>query len=414
MAEKSSDMNADLMSRPRPISNGVKNILIFSLAYYPRHVSGAEAAVREITDRIPATDIEFHMVTLRFDPADPREEKIGNVLVHRVGVGPRYLSKMLFIPLSVIKARQLVKAEQIDALWALMTYMLFPVTLLRLTGVRVPHVLTLQDGDPYEKVFGRWFIRPFVPLLDAGMKGAVAIQAISHYLAEWPRRRGYAGPIEVIYNGADPRDIDESVTEEEAAQLAEHLGKQKGDVFITNTARLVHQKGHDTVIRALTLLPREVRFLLVGGGPLKHALERLAEELGVSERVIFAGQVDRMAVSTYRKVADIFVAPSRSEGLGNAFLSAMASRLPVVATREGGLAEFIFDKKHNPDREPTAWVVPKDDHYAVAEAVLAVMNDPEGAKQIAEHARKVVLKDFSWEKIAHGMRTKIFAPALKE
>ena len=69
---------------PRPISNGVKRVLIFSLAYFPKHVGGAEVSIKEITDRI--SDIEFHMVTNRFDSTLPRVEKIGNVLVHRIGI----------------------------------------------------------------------------------------------------------------------------------------------------------------------------------------------------------------------------------------------------------------------------------------------------------------------------------------
>lgn len=71
------------------LSNGVKRVLIFSLAYYP-HVGGAEVALKEITNRI--SDIEFHMVTLRFG-SEAREEKIGNVMVHRVGSGGGYFSR---------------------------------------------------------------------------------------------------------------------------------------------------------------------------------------------------------------------------------------------------------------------------------------------------------------------------------
>jgi len=63
-----------------------KKILIFSLAYYPKHVGGAEVALKEITDRIDPAHIEFHMVTNRFDSTLPKTEKVGNVLVHRIGI----------------------------------------------------------------------------------------------------------------------------------------------------------------------------------------------------------------------------------------------------------------------------------------------------------------------------------------
>ena len=73
-------MNTDIGMNPV-----VKKILIFSLAYYPRFVGGAEVAIKEITDRIDPKGVAFHMVTLRFDSNLPKTEKIGNVAIHRVG-----------------------------------------------------------------------------------------------------------------------------------------------------------------------------------------------------------------------------------------------------------------------------------------------------------------------------------------
>jgi len=64
-----------------------QKILIFSLAYYPSFVSGAEAAVKEITDRIDPSEITFHLLTLRFEPDALATEQIGNVTVHRIGGG---------------------------------------------------------------------------------------------------------------------------------------------------------------------------------------------------------------------------------------------------------------------------------------------------------------------------------------
>lgn len=113
----------------------MNKVLIFSLAYYPSFVSGAEAAIKEITDRINPSDIEFHLVTLLFDKKAPREERIGNVHVHRVGFGGAYLSKILFVPLAAWKARMLDRTYHLDALWAMMTYMLLPVVFSRAGNV---------------------------------------------------------------------------------------------------------------------------------------------------------------------------------------------------------------------------------------------------------------------------------------
>lgn len=384
-----------------------KRVLIFSLAYYPSNVSGAEAAIKEITDRIDPADIEFHMLTLLFDKRAPREERVGNVRVHRVGFGGTYLSKILFPLLAARKARALHRARAFDALWAMMTYMLLPTMLAQRLGVRAPHLLTLQDGDPYEKVFGRARMRPFLGLIDEGFRTAAVIQVISQYLATWPRRRGSDRPVILVHNGANPRDLKESVSAKDARRIQEKFGKQAGDVWLVNTARLVHQKGNDDTIRALAKLSPRVKLLLVGEGVDAGALRTLAKELGLAERVIFTGPVDRSEVSDYRKAADIFVGPSRSEGLGNAFLSAMASRLPVVTTQEGGLAEFVYGEK---DAHPqTAWVVRKNAPEDIARAVEDILAHPERVKIVTETARIMVEERYDWDIIARQMRERVFA-----
>ena len=394
------------------MNNPQKKILIFSLAYYPSFVSGAESAIKDITDRIDPSDIEFHMVTLLFDKKASRRERISNVEVWRVGFGGSYLSKALFPLLAAFKAKSLDRKLHFDAVWCMMTYMLFPLVIARLIDVRAPHILSIQDGDPYEKVFKRWFVRPFTPLLDYGFRTAKVIQAISAYLGEWPKLRGYKGPIEIIYDGANPRDLKAAINPKEVDSLKKKLGKKTGEIFLINTARLVHQKGNDTTIRALPLLPSHVRLLLVGGGEDEGMLKRLAEDLGVADRVIFAGHVDRSVVTTYRKASDVFVGASRSEGQGHAFNSAMASYLPVVATQEGGLADFIFDEKRNPDKQTTGWVVDKDSPEQIAEAVKEILSNPDKVKKVTETARAMVLEKFDWDNIVKEMRTKVFDRAL--
>lgn len=379
----------------------MKRILIFSLAYYPRNVSGAEAAIKEITDRIERSDIEFHMLTLRFDAADSREEQVGNVHVHRIGSGS-YLGKMLFPLTAARAARTLHKEFRFDAAWAMMTYMLLPLTL---AGLEIPYVVTLQDGDPYEKVFGRARIKPFLSLIDRGFRNAAIIQVISRYLATWPPKRGYRGEIVLVKNGANPNDLKESFSPEEIEDTKRKLGKQPGDIYLVNTSRLVHQKGWDTVIEALTYLPANIKLVAVGEGEEEAKLKELARQLKVEDRVIFTGRIDRSVVTLYRKASDIFVAPSRSEGLGNAFLSALASRLPLVTSGVGGIADYAT-------ADETAWIVPPEDPKALAAKITEVLAQPEKAREISERARAMVEKDYDWDKIAVQMRERVFAKVL--
>jgi glycosyltransferase involved in cell wall biosynthesis len=383
-----------------------KKILIFSLAYYPSHVSGAEAAIKEITDRV-GSDYEFHLITHLFDAQAPNVERIGAVSVYRVGFGGAYLSKILFVPLAALKARALHKKHTFTGMWAVMTYMLMPLTLARLIGVRIPYVLTLQDGDSYEKVFERWFIKPAVPLIDSGFKNATVIQVISQYLGTWPKKRGYNGEVVMIRNGANPNNFTQ-LPREQLEKVKQSIGKKDGDFYLFIAARLVYQKGIEAVIRALTLLPPHVHFFIAGGGPDEAMLKALTTELGLSTRVHFLGPLERDDVPKYRNpvVMDVFVHPSRSEGLGNSVLSAMAGRLPVIASKVGGLADFIFNETDN--RPATAWAVEPDAPEQIAAAVKDIMEHPQKVKERTETARAMVEAEYQWDEIGNDMKEKVF------
>jgi glycosyltransferase involved in cell wall biosynthesis len=177
-----------------------KRILIFSLAYHPV-VGGAEVAIKELTDRL--VDYEFDMVTLRFSSAHHESERIGNVNVYRLGNGGSYINKMFFIIRAAIKGLSLHRDRKYTAFWAMMTYMSFPISFMRLVGNKMPYVLTLQDGDPFEHVFDRWHMRILKPLLRYGFKHASVVQTISNFLSEWPKKLGYEGRVEVVPNGVD-------------------------------------------------------------------------------------------------------------------------------------------------------------------------------------------------------------------
>jgi glycosyltransferase involved in cell wall biosynthesis len=137
------------------------------------------------------------------------------------------------------------------------------------------------------------------------------------------------GSIRTIHNGVDDVEL-------------EPLPRLFDPPVIGSIGRLDRQKGFDQLIRALALVPG-ARLVLVGDGPERASLELLAKEAGVEERVTFAGWRDgaRRLLATF----DVFVLPSRFEGLPLVIIEAMLARLPVVATRVGSVAEIVEDKE---------------------------------------------------------------------
>lgn len=388
----------------------MKKILIFSLAYFPKHIGGAEVAIKEKTDRIK--DIEFHMVTLRYDSTLPRVEQVGNVLVHRIGFTrknatmadlkrfPLHYNKYWFQCVAAFKALSLHRAYEYSGTWAMMAHSCgVPAALFKLMRPSVPYVLELQEGDPPEYI--ERLMRPLWPLFSRAFTTANVVSVISTFLGNWARRRGFKGPVELVPNAVDTAHFSQKFASSEIEALRGKLGKRQGDTLLITTSRLVHKNAIDDVICALKLCPPSIKFVVAGIGPDEVALKATAEKLGVAERVLWLGQVAHADMPRLLKACDIFIRPSRSEGMGNSFLEAMAVGLPVIATQEGGLADFIS--------EEVAWPVPKDNPEAIVAAVKDILASPEKVAQKTEKARSMVLGSYDWDKIAVQMRERVFS-----
>ncbi|HEX5774877.1 MAG TPA: glycosyltransferase [Candidatus Paceibacterota bacterium] len=392
----------------------MKKILIFDLQYYP-FVGGAEVAIKEITDRIPRDEIEFHLVTARFDSALAKTEQIGNVLVHRIGLArphpemadlkrfPLHLNKHLYQLLAAWRATELHRKYRYDGIWAMMAHSSgIPAGIFKRFHPEVRYLLTLQEGDPPEYI--ERMMRPVWPLFRQGFTNADVLQPISNFLRAWGMRMGFVGEVRVIPNAVDTKRFAHSYAPQEIEAMRETLGKKDGDVFIVTTSRLVHKNAVDDVIRALTLLPENVSFLIYGIGPDEEKLKALAAELGVEHRARFMGQIGHVEMPLMLAACDIFTRPSRSEGMGNSFVEAMAAGLPVIATQEGGIADFLFDEKRNPDKETTGWAVDKDSPEQIAAAVKDIVEHPEKVEQVTKTAKELAFAKYDWSLIASDMR----------
>ncbi len=400
----------------------MKKILIFSLAYYPKHIGGAEVAIKEITDRI--NDIEFHMVTNRFDSTLPKVEQMGNVKTHRIGIVknnpgmadlkkfPLHFNKFTFQFLGAFKAMQLHRKHHYDAVWAMMAHSTgVPAAIFKIFYPKVPFVLTLQEGDPIEYIEKK--MKPLWPFFSRAFTKADIIQAISTFLGKWARARGFKGALEIIPNAVNTKHFSQEFSKEEIGSAKRDLGKKDGDVFIVTTSRLVEKNAVDDVIRAMKFLPGNVHFIVFGIGPDEEKLKKLAQKEKVETRVHFRGQIGHKEMPLYLKACDIFTRPSRSEGMGNSFVEAMAADLPVIATQEGGIADFLFDERRNPDKETTGWAVDKNSPEQIAEAVKDIIANPEKVSKIVASAKKMAFEKYDWDLIAKNMRGKVFERLLK-
>ena len=122
----------------------------------------------------------------------------------------------------------------------------------------------------------------------------------------------------------------------------------------------------------------------------------------------FLGQIGHADLPKYLKASDIFIRASRSEGMGNSFVEAMAAGIPVIATQEGGLSDFLFDEKRNPDQPITGWAVDKDSPPQIAAAIKDIMARPEKVRAVVATAKQMVIEKYDWNLVAKDMREKVF------
>mgnify|MGYP000461578574 CR=1 FL=1 len=389
-------------------------ILIFSLAYFPRFVGGAEVAIKEITDRLADQGFEFHLITPRYDSRLPVTERIGGVMVHRIGFArpnptmadlrrfPLYWNKIFFQFLAVWKGWKLHRAHAFDTVWAMMAQSTGVAGGLFKTLVpNVRYVLTLQEGDSPEYI--ERLMRPFGVLFRRAFTKADVVQSISTFLQDWAKRMGARGRLVLIPNAVDYARF-AKVNASECEQLQRELGKRPGERWLITTSRLVPKNAVDVSIQALVHLPPDVHLLVAGIGPEEGELRRITERLGVVSRVHFAGEVSQERIPLYLHACDVFVRPSRSEGLGISFLEAMAAGLPVIATQEGGIRDFLFDAERNPERPTTGWAVDVDAPEQIANAVERLAQTSAITSEVIERAAAMVREQYEWQTITRRMR----------
>jgi glycosyltransferase involved in cell wall biosynthesis len=163
--------------------------------------------------------------------------------------------------------------------------------------------------------------------------------------------------------------------------------------------RLTRQKGVDVAIRALPAAPADTVLVVLGEGPERVRLEKLARELELDQRVFLLGRVPD--VTTWLRRAALLVHPVRWEGFGLAVLEAMLAGLPVVGTRASSLPELVVDGE-------TGLLVPVDDAGALAGAISRALERPELGSAGRERAKR----EFSVDRMA-SLTVKVYERLLE-
>lgn len=202
--------------------------------------------------------------------------------------------------------------------------------------------------------------------------------------------------LQIIYNGIEVRDFE--YDEKRRAEIRASLGLGPDDVVIGNIGRLVYQKNQQFLIEILERLVHdrqkgtgEYRLLLVGGGEDHGRLEALAEELGVSDKVMITGP--RNNVSDYYQAIDILAVPSQYEGFGMVVIEGQAAGLDVlVSDRVPRIADVTGAVTFIPIEDRDAWIAAvRSEHLRHPENSIKVADSGFNAEYAAATVRKMYI-----------------------
>lgn len=260
--------------------------------------------------------------------------------------------------------------------------------------LEVPVVATAHRADvldvPARGPRSRDRVAAAVEAIDQVCAVSAAIGGAAAALAR-PRR-----PVQVVPNGADARVFAPRQPREARARL----GLPDDGPVVSYVGKLVPRKGVDTLVEAIGLLARRPAgaplLVAAGIGELRPALERRAAELGVADRIRFIGKVGHDEVGWVMAAGDLFVLPSRSEGLPTVVCEAMNVGRAVVATAVDGTPEIVRDGE-------TGLLVPPSDPPALAAALARVLDEPGLARRMGEEALRIGRAEYTWEANARRM-----------
>ena len=162
--------------------------------------------------------------------------------------------------------------------------------------------------------------------------------------------------------------------------------------YIFAAGRLVKEKGFHILLQALPLVLEkypDLDLLLAGEGEEAEALTTIVDALSLSAHVHFLGPLPNQDVIHWMMECEAVVLPSLEESLGIVCQEAMAAGKAVVATRVGGVPEVVVDGT-------TGILVPPEDPYALAQAIIAILQDPVRRDRMGAAGRQRVIREFTW------------------
>ena len=368
------------------------HILIIN-SEYPPIGGGAGNASANIARELAALGIQVSVVTAHFDN-QPHQEIRDNVTIYRIPAVRRKqdrsgaLEQIAFILSASFWTVNWARKNKPDSALAFFGVPSGAVAWILKLIYKIPYIVSLRGGDVpgYRPYDFKTFHKLIAPLLRVIWKNAFTIIANSNGLRDLALAFDPRFEIPIIPNGVDLEKY--SVPERDWSSPR-----------LLSVGRIVHQKGLDLGLQTLSQLKDLAwTWSIVGDGPQLENLKSLAAELGMADRINFLGWQSRDELTKQYQQANIFLFPSRHEGMPNAMLEAMSTGLPVVATRIAGSEELVIEGE-------TGFLAQTENVDELRESLRRILIDPSQRKKMGIASRQRVEKNYSWKNVAQQYKT---------
>jgi glycosyltransferase involved in cell wall biosynthesis len=352
------------------VTDGKLNVLQVCdhLGWEGSRMHGVKRLFAWMTPRFDRSRFNVSLVSLR-------KKDLSEETLDALGIDITYLHKGKFDPATLTHLLKIIEDKRIDVLHL---HGYGATTFGRMAGAMKKLPTILHEHANLTRT--PWFQK----IADRALAGSTDLAlAVSESTAQFVRdaRLVPAERVKVVYLGAPVEEFGHPLSGDELAAARREIGAAPGDFVVGTITRLHDSKGNEYLVDAakqvLAARP-QARFVLVGEGPLRPALEARAAAAGLGDRFLFHGFA--RDVPRVLSAFDLSVFPSLWEGTPLTAFEALAMGEAIVSTDADGLMDILDDRR--------AWIVPKRDADALARAVVVAMDDPAAREVKAAAARE--------------------------